>query len=260
MKKDLLKKQLADILPDRPFTPNLELLSQEQIIDKGATRLKEEQAAKELAKIKFREKQRLRYLEQKQEKHRALAQELGMGFIPDSQTENQARQLRAQQEKIETIEAIEETVQPLHPVELAEASPSRKTYSSTITKALQMQGTTRPEVLKLLASLNINLSVQLSKSDTANLLACLLTCNEAQLAALYNNKKVPVVIKTVIKRLQEDAKLGNIDTVERLWDRVFGKNAMTLDLPERAQIDTGIIPNTPISREAYIVIRDSLIR
>ena len=73
-------------------------------------------------------------------------------------------------------------------------------------------------------------------------------------------KKVPVVIKTVIKRLQEDAKLGNIDTVERLWDRVFGKNAMTLDLPERAQIDTGIIPNTPISREAYIVIRDSLIR
>ena len=38
------------------------------------------------------------------------------------------------------------------------------------------------------------------------------------------------------------------------------KDAMTLDLPERAQIDTGIIPNTPISREAYIVIRDSLIR
>ena len=123
-----------------------------------------------------------------------------------------------------------------------------------------MQGTTRPEVLKLLTSLNINLNVQLSKQDTANLLACLLTCNEAQLAALYNNKKIPIVIKTVIKRLQEDAKLGNIETVEKLWDRVFGKNAMSLNLPEQTQLETGILPNVPVSREAYIVIRDTLLK
>lgn len=91
-------------------------------------------------------------------------------------------------------------------------------------------------------------------------MACLLTCNEAQLAALYNNKKIPIVIKTVIKRLQEDAKLGNIETVEKLWDRVFGKGQMQLNLPEQQQLQTGIIPNVPVSREAYLIIRENLIK
>ena len=91
-------------------------------------------------------------------------------------------------------------------------------------------------------------------------MACLLTCNEAQLAALYNNKKIPIVIKTVIKRLQEDAKLGNIETVEKLWDRVFGKGQMQLNLPEAQQLQAGIIPNVPVSREAYLIIRENLIK
>ena len=68
------------------------------------------------------------------------------------------------------------------------------------------------------------------------------------------------MIKTVIKRLLEDTKLGNIETVEKLWDRVFGKGPMQLNLPESQQLETGIIPNMPISREAYIVIRDTLIK
>ena len=75
-----------------------------------------------------------------------------------------------------------------------------------------------------------------------------------------NNKKIPVVIKTVIKRLIEDMKLGNIETVEKLWDRIFGKGAMQLNLPEQAQLQTGILPNVPISREAYVIIRESLIK
>lgn len=114
--------------------------------------------------------------------------------------------------------------------------------------------------MKLLAGLNINLSVRLTKADTANLLACLLTCNESQLSALMSNKKVPVVIKTVIKRLLEDMRLGNIDTIEKLWDRVFGKGQMLLELPDAQQAQTGILPNVPISREAYIVIRENLIK
>lgn len=129
-----------------------------------------------------------------------------------------------------------------------------------INKALQLQGAARPEIMKLLAGLNINLSVRLTKADTANLLACLLTCNESQLSALMSNKKVPVVIKTVIKRLLEDMRLGNIDTIEKLWDRVFGKGQMLLELSDAQQAQTGILPNVPISREAYIVIRENLIK
>ena len=262
-KKDKIAEQLSDLLPNRPTTPGFNQPNTSKLVEEEATRIKAKQDAKEIARIKYLEKQKLRNLEAKQAKRQSLAEELGLdeSELPQHSNVNQIEQIAEQKKKVEAIEAIEaQVVQPLHPVELAESTPSNKTYSSTITKALQMQGATRPEVLKLLTSLNINLNVQLSKQDTANLLACLLTCNEAQLAALYNNKKIPIVIKTVIKRLQEDAKLGNIETVEKLWDRVFGKNAMSLNLPEQTQLETGIIPNMPISREAYIVIRDTLLK
>ena len=87
-----------------------------------------------------------------------------------------------------------------------------------------------------------------------------MTCNENQLNALYSNPRVPLAIKTVIKRLKEDAKLGNVETIERLWDRIFGKtNAAMLELPQQNQSLPGIIPNTVVSREAYMVIRDTII-
>ena len=128
---------------------------------------------------------------------------------------------------------------------------------------LSLKGTTRPEVAKLIQALNINLDVQLSKSDTADLLAALLTCNESQLRALAKNKKVPIVIRTIIKRLEEDEKKGNLGTVDYLWDRIFGKGPLR---PENSGAQSpqnpaqGLIPDTPVSREAYILIRDTLIK
>lgn len=66
----------------------------------------------------------------------------------------------------------------------------------------------------------------------------------------------------MIKRLQEDARLGNIETIEKLWDRIFGKaGQVQLQMPQTPQISTtqGIIPNTVVSREAYMIIRDTII-
>ena len=262
MKTDKIAQKLADILPDRPIVPGMSNPDTSKLVEQEATRIKSKQDAKELARIKYLEKRKLKNLQAKQEKRQSLAEELGVEEISDGQTELQAKRIVEQQKRVEAIEALEaQTVEPLKATELAERRDSgRGSYSSAIRSALQLQGASRPEITKLLTSLNINLSVQLTKQDTANLLACLLTCNEAQLAALYNNKKIPIVIKTVIKRLQEDAKLGNIETVEKLWDRVFGKGQMQLNLPEQQQLQTGIIPNVPISREAYIVIRDTLIK
>lgn len=258
MKADKIATQLSDILPDRPITPGFDNNRTTQMVNQEANRIKAKQDAKELARIKYLERQKLRNMKAKEEKRQSLAEELGIDSIPDGQTELQAKKIAEQQKRVEAIEAIEaEVVQPLDALELAEKNGS---YSSNIGKALQLQGSSRQEITKLLTSLNINLSVQLTKQDTANLLACLLTCNETQLSALYTNKKIPIVIKTIIKRLQEDAKLGNIETVEKLWDRVFGKGQMQLDLPESQQLQTGIIPNVPVSREAYIVIRDTLIK
>lgn len=258
MKEDKIAAQLSDILPDRPTTPNINSSRTPQLIEQTAARIKAKQDAKELAKIKYSEKQKLKTLKAKEEKRQLLAEELGIDKIPDGQTEHQAKMIAEQQKRVEAIEAIEaQTVEPLDAVELAER---HGTYSSTIKRAMQLQGASRPEITKLLTSLNINLSVQLTKHDTANLLACLLTCNDEQLSALYNNKKIPVAIKTVIRRIQIDSSIGEIETIEKLWDRIFGKGQMLLDLPEPQQLQTGIIPNVPISREAYIVIRDTILK
>lgn len=262
MKTDKIAQKLADILPSRPTVPGMSNPDTSKLVEQEATRIKAKAAAKELARIKYLEKQRLRNLKAKQQKRQSLAEELGIEEIPDGQTELQAKRIAEQQKRIDAIEALEaETIEPLEATELAERHNSGKgSYSSAIRSALQLQGTSRPEITKLLTSLNINLSVQLTKQDTANLLACLLTCNHSQLQALMANKKVPVVIKTVIKRLIEDEKLGNIETIEKLWDRIFGKGPMQLSLPEGQQLQTGIIPNQPVSREAYILIRDTLIK
>ena len=262
MKQNKIEEQLSSILPTRTQAPSLNRppASTQASIAKEAASIKAKADAKELARIKYIEKCRLAREKAKLEEKQSLAEELGLDperaeTIP---TKLQMERVAEHEKNIQTIEAIEaQTVNPLDPIELSE---KRGAYSSKTTQLLQLQGTSRPEITKLLTSLNINLSVQLSKQDTANLLACLLTCNESQLQALMNNKKIPVVIKTVIKRLIEDMKLGNIETVEKLWDRIFGKGAMQLNLPEQAQLQTGILPNVPISREAYIVIRDTLMK
>lgn len=261
MKEDKIAKQLASILPDRQTSSGVDYANTPKLIEQEASNIKAKQAAKELAHIKFKEKQRLKSMEMQQQKKQSLAKELGISEddIPDGQTEIQTRRIAEQQKKLEVIEAIEEeTVNPLDARELANKGTSLSPHF--VHKAIQLQGTTRPEITRLLSSLNINLSVQLTKQDTANLLACLLTCNEAQMQALYTNKKIPLAIKAIIKRLLDDARLGNIAIVEKLWDRIFGKGQMQLDLPEQQQLQTGIIPNVPISREAYIVIRDTLIK
>ena len=261
MKTSKIEEQLSSILPSRPQAPSLTKSDKAEAVAKEAAMIKAKQDAKELARIKYIEKQRLAREKAKLAEKQSLAEELGLA---EDTTENlstavQMRKVAEQQKRVEAIEAIEaQIVEPLHPVEIAERRSG--SMSSVIGQALQLQGASRPEITKLLTSLNINLSVQLTKQDTANLLACLLTCNESQLHALMNNKKIPVVIKTVIKRLIEDMKLGNIETVEKLWDRIFGKGQMQLNLPEQQQLQTGILPNVPISREAYIVIRDTLIK
>ena len=243
--EDKIKKRIQNVLPRRNdlAATGLNADIQRQSADsqraaQAQSTAKAKASAKELAQLKYKERACMRNAEAQEDKERAKEAE----------------------ERIETLEAIEEqnSRSTLDVAELAKVTPASE-YPQMVKKALQLQGTSRPEIVKLLNSLNINLSVQLSKQDTANLLACLLTCNESQLQALLKNPKVPVVIKTVIKRMMEDMKLGNIDTVERLWDRIFGKGAMQLNLPEQTQTQTGILPNTPLSREAYIIIRETLI-
>ena len=121
-----------------------------------------------------------------------------------------------------------------------------------------------PALSRLLDSMNIDLDMGLSKNDTDSLLAALLTATESQLETLSNNPAVPVVIKTLIRRLLADSARGDTATIERLWDRLFGKpaNALAIATPAQQQAapaaDQSIIPSTPVSREAFLILRETL--
>lgn len=158
-----------------------------------------------------------------------------------------------------TAIAPDEITSPIQPLPQSAAVPTQARRILSKSEVSALVGTSRPEIARLMAALNLDTNVQLSKNDTSNLLACLLTCNETQLDALYTNRKIPVAIKIIIKRILDDAKTGSTDTVERLWDKIFGKNG--LNTPEAAAQSAveSLIPDAPISREAYAILHQTLI-
>lgn len=243
MDRQIYENQLASLLPDHDETDeNYEVVEsrQEQVAEAAVAKEAKLNAAA-LARMKMREKYELEKVEKRK-------------------TDPTFGMTQKQKEKYELEKArVEENIAEL---EVIEESPEAQQFlAGGFSDLSPYAGTTKREVVKLLNSLNINLSLNLTQSDTYNLLGCLLTCNEAQLNALYSNKKIPLAIKTVIKRIMDDAKLGNIETVEKLWDRIFGKaSKATLELPGTQQVvANGIIPNTVVSREAYVILRDTII-
>lgn len=193
---------------------------------------------------------------QTSEKHIEYIQELQQELKEQPEMQNAVQLIKHNLEK----HALQPTNMPITPEVAANAA-------ADVLQHINNQ-TSRYDVNKLLAQLNVNRDLQLSKRDTADLLASILTCNETQLQALISNPKIPVSIKTIIKRIQLDANLGNIETVEKLWDRLFGKQG----LQDQTSISTqtlqtsnpdgscAIIPNTPISREAYVILRETILK
>ena len=261
MDKDRLAKKLTSILPDREGNIHDTIAtSREDTIADEASSMIRKKTASELAALKYKEINKLRALEEKA----SSGEDIGPHEL--SMTEEQKAKIAAIEE-LELLNAkpnvqnmIDEQIQKEEqptPTNTPAYQPSAISRKEAL---YSLKGTTRPEISKLMTTLNVNLDMQLTRQDTANLLAALLTCNSSQLDALYNNKKVPIVIKTVIKRLKEDEKFGCLDTIEKIWDKLFGKGPLRLDLPQQAQVQTGIIPDTPVSREAYILIREALIK
>lgn len=260
------KEQIAKILPNRIDLPSVSLPTREERVEQGFA------AAK--ARAKYSQMRASRESEEKA----AYAEQIGLDTTeiinPEDLTQVQIEKIAEKQKQEKAIAELQAEASPIIDIAVSDSDMTQSAQKpapaepvatvpslshSQVSQALALQGAARADVVKLLNSLSINLNVQLTKTDTANLLACLLTCNESQLQALLNNRKVPIVIKTVIKRLLHDSEKGEMATIEKLWDRVFGKNAMSVNMPDDS-INKGLIPNTPISREAYIVIRDTLMK
>lgn len=237
------KNEIADLLPNgisSSVTDVFSSTSHENLLQEYSDNKQTKLNAKEIAKAKMREQKYIDRLEAKINNPTEL-----MTPSQKARYEEKQKSLKEAKDNVDMLESIDVS----------------KPVIKVPEQALPLIGATRPEVAKLLQSLNVNVNINLTKSDTYNLLGCLLTCNENQLKALLSNPKIPIAIKTVVKRLLMDADAGSLGTIESLWDRIFGKQMQTtLDMPTSSQqVMGGIIPNTVISREAYVVIRDTVI-
>lgn len=258
MTKDNISSRLGDILPG--VAPEKR--------EAQAEAIHEQLSAKELARIQLKARNAGLEEQRQQQEREELAAKHGMRVedLAPTDTDESITAAKQAAEREAINRAIDDQT-PADPLDLTNVQVVTKDgqpLSAPQLLTLQtLQGTNRPEMAKLLNNLGINLSVRLSKTDTANLLACLLTCNETQLTALMANDKLPLAIKAIIKRIQLDARVGETCTIERIWDRLFGKGPMSLDATPITGVPAsmpGLIPDQPISREAYVIIRETLLK
>lgn len=254
MTKETLSANIEELLPDRPSGINDDMSNaRSESIERAADKIVQARTVKELASLKRRA---MREAERMAEREAA--------GIPEGRTAHQHAILSVQEEREARKAAVEREIREDKEALVPDLIAKEVVASPTATapeKLAVLTSTTRADVTRLLSSLNMNLNMRLSKADMSNIVACLLTCNEAQLRAIANNPKVPIVIKTIVKRLQDDMKLGSMGTINDLWDRIFGKSGMMQEAQGTLSAEAqGIIPGTPISREAYILLRDTLIK
>lgn len=275
MDKQKIEKRLSEILPAESCGCEVTACSRDQELSLNADKIKRSVEKDLLAKKRYSEEAKKKRAEKRLSELGDFINSGASAPVRVGQALSDAKKIEESTKKIEAIERLMDGNQGVNDIiDLTDAANSAVSSSQpvspqvsqalvrrAVSDAQALRGTTRPEMAKLLSALNINIDLQLTKNDTANLLACLLTCNSTQLNALYSNAKVPIVIKTIIKRLLDESKNGNTDMIEKIWKRVFGDAPLQASMPEQSSVkQDGILPNQPISREAYIVIRDTLIQ
>lgn len=182
-------------------------------------------------------------------------------------TANNPTVIEDAQANIDLAERLETETMP-YTAELIRSNPAALS-TADLDRVDSLLSNRSPALSRLLSQLNVNLDQGLSKTDTDNLLAALLVASEDQLETILNNPSVPVVIKTITRRLMYDSHKGDTATIERLWDRLFGKPAAALAIGTATQqqaaaasqqADNSIIPSTPVSREAFLILRETLMQ
>ena len=173
----------------------------------------------------------------------------------------QSKEKYIERKREQAEQGLTQTKSSAQAVRAARYEQSKALTPDTI--EMQERAGTSAQVSKLLRSLNINLNMQFSKKETYDIIATLLTCNEAQLEALQSNRRVPIVIKTIIKNILLDYERGSMTTVDKLWTRLFGsdfnndpKNQSGNTTVNILSMVPGVDGSKPISREGYLQIKN----
>lgn len=89
----------------------------------------------------------------------------------------------------------------------------------------------------------------ISQEDAKKLMTHILFCNRAQLDSMIKNQDLPIFMLCLIKALLVDTANGNTATVEKLFDRLFGRSMQPVELTGPNK--TPLIPTGPMSRKDY---------
>lgn len=89
----------------------------------------------------------------------------------------------------------------------------------------------------------------ISKEDAVKLLTHLLSCSKPQLEIMARNPDLPVAIVCQIKAIITDMANGVTSTVDRIFDRVWGKATTPIEMT--GANGTQLIPDRPMSRKDY---------
>lgn len=92
-------------------------------------------------------------------------------------------------------------------------------------------------------------SRNISKEDAYRLMTHLLSCSKTQLEAMARNPDLPIAILTQIKAIITDLTHGSTSTIDRLFDRLYGRSMQPMEISGTKGIP--LIPDKPMSRKAY---------
>lgn len=89
----------------------------------------------------------------------------------------------------------------------------------------------------------------ISREDAYKLMSHLLSCSKTQLEAMARNPDLPISIVCQIKAIVTDMANGKTDTVDKLFDRLYGKSMQPMEITGGEGMP--LIPDKPMSRKEY---------
>ncbi len=139
--------------------------------------------------------------------------------------------------------------------------PKGHNYGNRFSHNNQPQNSGRkPSRLKILQAIfnSLDENERLSKEDILKLLEYIIICNKAQLETIARNPDLPMIIVNQIKAIVTDLASGKTDTVDKIFDRLYGKATISLEVTGAAGVP--LIPDKPMSRKEYETMYEQLIQ
>lgn len=87
----------------------------------------------------------------------------------------------------------------------------------------------------------------LSKEDFVEMSNFLMQCTREEFKDIAENKETPMWVINMISALKNDIDKGQTDTIERLWDRQWGKAKNSMEITGAEGKD--LIPQRPLTKE-----------